>query len=121
MRAPPRKRLSSSAREALYDACRGGKEFPDCNICGQPIGKGQRWHESHDPLLPHALGGAVTGIAHARCNLDHAYEVDIPLVAKVKRQRQKDIGAFRTSRPLPGGRDDRLKKKINGRVEERWA
>ena len=113
MRAPPRKRLSTTAREALYDACRGDREFPLCNICGLPIGRGQKWHESHDPLLPHALGGAVTGIAHARCNLDHAHQVDVPLIAKVKRQRQKDIGAFVTSRPLPGGRTLRSVEKVH--------
>jgi hypothetical protein len=32
-----RRRLSSTAREALYDRCRGAAEFPTCNICGQLI------------------------------------------------------------------------------------
>jgi len=58
---PPRRRLSSSAREALYDRCRGTEEFPTCNICGLPVnGVHQAWDESHDPDgPPHCFGGTV--------------------------------------------------------------
>ena len=44
-----RRRLSTTAREALYDRCRGAAEFPTCNICGQLILVGDAWDESHDP------------------------------------------------------------------------
>lgn len=103
---PPRSRLSNRQREDLWDsecvkatqAKRG--EYPICNICDTPIiPPADRWHESHDPYLPRALGGAVTGIAHDRCNLDHANIHDKPLIAKADRIRQKFIGAFRSSSP----------------------
>jgi hypothetical protein len=109
--------LTSRQREELYDRCRGEAEFPTCNICGGLILKGQRWHESHDPLLPRAAGGEVTGIAHERCNLDHNHAHDTPLVAKMKRLRQRDIGAYvkpPSSRPLPGSRRSGIKLPFNG-------
>jgi hypothetical protein len=39
------KPLSNRARqrEALYLACRGDNEVPDCNLCGLPIAIGQDW------------------------------------------------------------------------------
>lgn len=116
-----RKRLSSSAREALYDRCRGDKEFPDCNICGLPVdGVRQAWHESHDPDgPPHCFGGTETGVAHAACNRRHGAEVVVPMDAKATRRRQKHIGAFQTRHKLPGGRDSNVKKKIGGGVVAR--
>jgi hypothetical protein len=60
----PRRRLSSTAREALYDRCRGEAEYPTCNICGQMILVGDAWDESHDPEgPPHCFGGEDTGVA----------------------------------------------------------
>lgn len=122
-----RKRLTASQREDLYDAevakaiASGRGQFPICAICGNGIFPGQNWHESHNKFLPHAIGGEADGIAHDRCNLDHAHAVDVPLIAKVKRIRQKHIGA--NIRPifnrLPCGRDSQWRKKINGQVVRR--
>lgn len=121
-----RRRLSSTKREELYKAeaakahAAGKGDLPICNLCGLPIdGIRQRWDESHDPRKPHWLGGDVDGIAHSRCNNRHAAEHDTPLFAKSNRIRRRFIGAQRSLTPLPGGRDDRLKKKVNGRVVPR--
>jgi hypothetical protein len=114
-------RLSSTAREKLYDAealkarAAGRGEFPICNICDGPIGIGQRWHESHDPTKPRWLGGVVTGIAHARCNLDHAYSIDTPAFHKSNRIRQRNIGAkVRKGRPMVGTIDSGIKLRVSG-------
>ncbi len=115
-----RHRLSSTAREALYDRCRGSAEFPTCNICGQLILVGDAWDESHDPEgTPHCLGGTETGIAHRACNRRHGAKVVTPLAAKVVRTRQKHIGAFLARHRLPGGRDDFRKRKVDGSVVPR--
>lgn len=97
-------RLTNKQREELYDRCRGEREFPLCNICFVEITTGQRWHESHNPYLPKALGGLIDGIAHDRCNFKHAREYDVPLIAKAKRIRQKHIGAYRSRQPIAGWR-----------------
>lgn len=119
-------RLSSTKREELYDAETekareaGLGELPICNICHLPIdGTKSRWDASHDPMKPRWLGGDITGIAHSRCNRQHNNNVDTPLFAKSRRQRWMNIGAKRSQFPMPGGRDDKIKKKINGMVVER--
>jgi len=65
-------RLSSSAREKLYDAeaakaeAAGLGSLPICNICGDPIdGTRERWHESHDPKIPKHMGGAAVSHTNA--------------------------------------------------------
>lgn len=121
-----RKRLSPSAREALYDkvlceqiAAGLTKDVPLCNVCSLPIARGIRWHESHMPA-PHAItGAAAAGIAHPKCNLYRWAKIEAPMVAKAKRQRRRDIGATLSRSPLPCGRDDSRKKKLNGEVVNR--
>jgi len=105
-----RHRLSTTDREKLYDSEAakarelGLGDLPICNICGTPIdGVKSAWDESHNPKIPHWLGGEVTGIAHRRCNRQHNNEHDTPLYWKTKRVRQRYIGARATaSRPMPG-------------------
>jgi hypothetical protein len=83
----PRRRLSTTAREALYDRCRGAAEFPTCNICGQLVLVGDAWDESHDPEgPPRCFGGAETGVAHRACNRRHGAGVVRPLDAKATRK-----------------------------------
>jgi hypothetical protein len=111
-------RLSTKAREKLYDAeaakarAAGRGDLPICNICDCPIdGKTQAWHESHDPTKPRWLGGEVTGIAHERCNLLHNNQHDTPLFAKNNRQRQGYIGAKVSAyRPMPGTKRSGIRK-----------
>lgn len=115
-------RLSSSAREKLYDAeaakakAAGLGELPICNLCHSPIdGTRQRWHESHDPHIPKHMGGDVTGIAHERCNLKHNNDHDTPLYWKTKRARWRHIGArVAQGKALPGTRASGIKKPFRG-------
>lgn len=126
-------RLPSGKREQLYDAeaekarASGLGNLPICNICGNPIdGTRERWHESHDPLIPKHMDGAVTGIAHERCNLDHNYKHDTPLFWKMKRARWRHIGAKVSNyRPLAGTKASGIKKPFRGppidrRTGEPW-
>ena len=120
-------RLSSSAREKLYDAeaakakAGGLGTLPICNICGHPVdGTRQRWHASHDPTKPDWLGGEITGIAHDGCNTRHNNTHDTPLFYKVKRVRQRYIGAkVAKGRPMPGTKASGIKKPFNGRPIDR--
>lgn len=113
--------MNPKQREALYDRCRDGLPHPLCNLCRIPVLPGDAWDESHYPI-PKSLGGTEVGIAHARCNRDHGAKVVTPLVAKVKRIRQRHIGAKVKGsgyRPLPCGKRSPWKKKINGEVVRR--
>jgi hypothetical protein len=124
-----RRRLTKKGREALWlsesDAAReaGRGDFPICNLCNRAVIPGRDlWDESHDPAKPNAWGGTAVGIAHRRCNRIHGATVVTPMVAKAKRQWRRNVGIAEpgvTLNPIPGGRDDRLKKKLNGEVVQR--
>jgi hypothetical protein len=115
-----RRRLSNTAREELYDRCRGAAEFPTCNICQGLVRVGDAWDVSHDPEgPPHCFGGTETGVAHQACNRRHGAQVVRPLDAKASRIRQRHIGAYQTRHKLRGGRTDDLKRKLNGEVVPR--
>lgn len=117
-----RRRLTSKQREALYqseaDKAReaGLGDLPFCNICKMPILRGREWDVSHDPSKGRWLGGLVTGIAHRKCNRDHGAQVETPKFAKSERTLKRHLDFTRSRTPLPGGRDDSIKKTMRGDV-----
>lgn len=120
-----RKRLSSKQREDLYrlevakSRAAGLGDFPVCALCGFPILPGRKWHESHQAHKPAWLGGAPDGIAHQKCNELHNHRHDTPLWAKSERIRKNHLDIPRSRTPLPGGRDDQIKKTMGGEVVDR--
>ena len=119
------RRLSARAREELWqaEAAKARKadcgDYPICNLCDRPILPGRDWDESHEKRKPHWLGGVVEGIAHRRCNRIWNNRHDTPLFAKNERVRKRHLDFTRSMRPLPGGRDDVLKKRLSGEVVRR--
>ncbi len=113
--APPHKRYTTAEREALYERERGDKEFPDCNLCDQPILHFQEWEPSHVDGKPHALGGDEIGVAHKDCNRQHGYKVVIPQVAEVKRKYKWARGIKVARRPFRT-KDKPMMRTVDGRV-----
>lgn len=111
--APKRKRLSTTERMQLLE-----RENFRCHLCGGDIQPGQAWDVSHE--IPLALGGADDDdnrrAAHRKCHRDHTATVDHPTIAKAKRNHAKYRGAFVTSQPMRGGRNDLLKRRMDGTV-----
>lgn len=112
--APRRKRLSTRERVQLLE-----RENATCHICHGEIKPGQAWDHSHE--IPLELGGADDEtnwrVAHRRpCHRDRTANIDLPTIAKAKRNYAKHRGAFVTRQPMRGGRHDFLKKKMNGTV-----
>lgn len=119
-----RRRLTPKQRQDLYDRERararaGGQgDLPICNLCGLIVLAGAQWDESHVGT-PAAWNGSDTGIAHRRCNRLHGSKVVTPMVAKTKRVREKFLDLRRPTKPLPFGRDDRLKQRVGGGIVDR--
>lgn len=116
-----RKNLSPKERERIFTAHNG-----TCHICHQPIQTGQRWEISHP--IPLALGGEDVSSnrapAHEHCHRTVTAVLDLPRIAKTKRQRRAHIGAKRPGlghRPLPCGRNTRWKIKIGGGLTPRLS
>lgn len=120
-----RRRLTSKQREELYaseaEKAREDErgEFPICRLCDQPIIGGSLWDENHEGHKPAWLGGVTDGISHRRCNRLHNNRHDTPLFAKSERVRKRFLDFTRSRTPLPGGRDDGIKKTMRGEVVDR--
>lgn len=118
-------RSRTKQREALYASechkalASGRGEHPICKLCDLPITPGSLWDINHEAHKPKWLGGVVDGISHRRCNRIHNHTIDTPLYAKSERQRKRHLDLPRSANPVPGGREDRLKKCMNGDVVER--
>ncbi len=97
-----RKRISTRARVALFERKNG-----ICHMCGGKVLAGEAWDLSH--VIPLEIGGADDesnwDVAHRKCHRVQTSKVDIPLIAKTKRQHASHIGAklsgqgFRKSEP----------------------
>ena len=89
----PRIRLSAREREKCFDD-NGGI----CCLCGLPIEHGQQMEVHH--VIELRAGGLDVPEnrkpAHAKCHRRHTAEVSAPTIAKVRRIRQKHIGAKRS-------------------------
>lgn len=85
-----RRTLSTSARVRIFDAAGGV-----CCLCGVKIAVGQAWDVAH--VIALAAGGSDTPAnmrpAHRMCHRVETATVDIPRIAKTKRQRAAHIGA----------------------------
>jgi hypothetical protein len=75
-----------------------------------------------DHIVFHTWGGA-DHFSNLRPMLRHDHRAktkrDVKEIAKVRRGLRKRAGQKRKSKPIPGSRDTRFKKKLNGQVEIR--
>jgi len=85
-----RKRVSTRARVALFERKSGF-----CHMCGGKVLAGEAWDLSH--VIPLEIGGADDetnwDVAHRKCHQVHTAKVDMPVIAKTKRQHAGHIGA----------------------------
>lgn len=106
---PPRVRLR------VWDRCEGR-----CHLCGRPIPASDAW------ILEH-LKALINGGENRERNLclscswckpikDAADVAEKSATAKV---RKKHLGITKSSRPMPGSRASKWKRKMDGSVERR--
>jgi 5-methylcytosine-specific restriction endonuclease McrA len=111
-----RARLSPRARLAIWEHAKG-----ICVLCDRPSeGVRERWIIEHIRALelggedkPDNMSPAHEACARAKTRDDHQR------TAKAKRQKIRHLGADRTKRSLPYGRQSRWKKKIDGTIVPR--
>lgn len=108
-----RGRLSTTARFELLQ-----REKFRCHLCRGLICVGQAWDVSHE--IPLELNGADDEAnrraAHRKCHRSHTAAVDLPAIARAKRIEASHHGARVARQPMRGGRDDSLKRKMDGTV-----
>jgi 5-methylcytosine-specific restriction endonuclease McrA len=106
----------AKVRVAAYKRAQGA-----CEGCTAPLLPGRF---QYDHRLPVAMGGASSldncVCLCSACHGSKTAERDIPTIAKSNRVRNKHIGAAtKTRHPLPGGRQSKWKKRIDGTVVPR--
>lgn len=103
--------FTGKVRLAAWTRCRGA-----CEACGQKIVGVAEF----DHVLPIALGGESTvencAVNCAKCHRAKTVK-DVRQIRKADRQGRAAIK--RSSRPMPGGKRSRWRKKIDGTVEAR--
>jgi 5-methylcytosine-specific restriction protein A len=89
-----------------------------CHLCGLRIQAGDKWEVEHRRAL--ALLGtnddANLAPVHVDCHAEKTKD-DVARNAKAKRAKAKHLGIKRrSSRPIPGSKGTRFRKKISGEV-----
>lgn len=115
--SPLTKRLAL-ARSGGFCECARVPQLPTFGKgCGQRLGEGNTFHEH---IICDGLDGDNTidncAALVKTCWRQKTDTYDLPVIAKVKRQRDKSFGIRGTLQPLPGGRSSDLKKKMDGTV-----
>lgn len=116
------KRNSTKDRRDCFDQNKfvdgGSKPYLRCHICKRILDPTRdKWVADHVGKL-HAWGGTVTMPACVPCHKEKS-KCDTTAVAKAKRGREKELGIRVSKTPMPGGRDQRIKRKMNGGYQDR--
>jgi len=114
MRTEFTKQTKRDAFERCEGLCEGIR--PDGERCSANLGK--KLHH-FDHIIPDAIGGDNSlqncQVLCKPCHDDKTRKIDVPIIAKAKRNYDKDRGIRKPSR-FPGSRDSRWKKKMDGSV-----
>lgn len=111
-----RRKLSPTARARVF-LDHGGR----CNVCTRRIAPGEEWDVDHE--LPLALGGADDASnwrpAHTSCHRGKGGKTasDIGRIRKADRAAKKHV--LKKKSRMPGSRDSKWKKLMNGEVVAR--
>lgn len=113
-----RRKRTTLQRAAIFEAHDG-----ICHICGEKIdGTREAWELEH--IIPFDLTRDDTdeniAPAHVGCHLKKTKD-DKATIAKCNRVAAKHNGAYAPKSEMPGSKNHKLKRKINGTTVRRWT
>lgn len=110
---PKRREFPAKVKVAAFERAKGC-----CEECTAKLAPG---NVHYDHRIPDAVGGEPT-LDNCQCLCTACHRIktsgeDMPRIVKTRRQHRQHIGAKAPSRqPLPGGRGDKFKRKLDGTV-----
>lgn len=117
MKMRNRKEFSAKTKEVAAVRANG-----KCEECGRRLLYGEHKFE-FDHIIPLGLGGLSDDgnirVVCKSCHLDKTTKVDVPAIAKAKRNFRRAAGIKKNSRPIPGSRNSPWQKKFDGRIIKR--
>jgi 5-methylcytosine-specific restriction protein A len=91
-----------------------------CEKCSAPLHVG-KFHYDH--IVPDALGGEPTlencAVLCRACHDVKTRKQDVPQIAKAKRVSRKHTGAHKPRATIPGGKQSKWRRKIDGSIVPR--
>ena len=108
-----RREFPTKIKVAAFEKCNG-----KCQKCGVKILSGAQY----DHVLPDWLGGEPTiENCEVLCSPCHRIKTkkDVAMIAKAKRVRAKHIGADRPKSVMPGSKQSKWKRTLDGRTIQR--
>jgi 5-methylcytosine-specific restriction enzyme A len=106
-----RKEFSDRTRALAFQRADG-----KCDECGMRLEPGRI---AYDHINPDGLtGNNDLNNCAVLCVPCHRQKTrgDVGRIAKAKRQHARDIGAYKSRNPLPGGKASKWKRKLDGTV-----
>ncbi|MFV1798215.1 HNH endonuclease [Phaeobacter sp. Ay1a-4a] len=112
-----RRRMNTTRRARIFAAANGV-----CHICGDQIdGTRERWDADH--VIPLEISGDDSDDnlrpAHEWCHRTKTAKEDAPTIAKCKRVAAKHDGSKKPKGTLPGSKNSKWKRKVDGTVVPR--
>lgn len=108
--------FTKETKRAAFAAATGADGVPRCR-CTAELRPGKY---RYDHIVPYELSrdssGANCHVLCDACDAAKTYGEDLPAIAKVKRQQDRHIGAWRSRHPMPCGRQSKLRKTMDGKV-----
>ena len=91
-----------------------------CHLCSRKIAHGEPWEVEHPKAI--GLGGADDASnwkpAHVDCHAGKTRQ-DVRIMRKADRQMKAQFGVKKSRNPIPGSKNTRWKRTIDGRTIER--
>jgi 5-methylcytosine-specific restriction protein A len=107
-----RQSLSPMKRLAVFEAASGR-----CHLCGRRIQAGELWEVEHIRAIGLLGEDAESNMApaHKACHAPKTAD-DVARISKAKRVKSKHVDRRQSRTPMPGSRQSKWKKKMNGEV-----